>query len=316
MKMERDDPTYPNHVPDYNFSRGERGKYVAAVPALAPGANIDVWAPLTGFRWSGLDRRVTDDTWICDGSSYKGYERDVCVDYLSKEETDTCRETRHWLHFVRRAQGELSASAGTNTFLLALWIVRPTATQVRWRFEEGGSERSVRRLLDRFQWIEGQAREEFDDHDLDAVSLVLPPLRSSYLAGRRLRNALALTFRGCVASEWQSAFICHAAAAEALLTCDRGSGLTGRLAEAYANLVARGSVDNGPAREEFKRLYSVRSDIVHGRAFDRGSAAGNVSDLAAFSDILRRLWRAILSSEAYRAALERPDAERKILLLG
>jgi hypothetical protein len=133
-----------------------------------------------------------------------------------------------------------------------------------------------------------------------------------YIARQRLRNALVLTFRGCVSSDWQSAFICFAAAAESLLTYSSKPGLTKRLGETYAALAGRESqVTSSAASADFARLYSIRSDIVHGRAYGRVDERQNLDHLRAFSDILRGLWRIVIGSDATRRALEENDQGRE-----
>jgi hypothetical protein len=244
------------------------------------------------------------------GNAYQGYDHPDFADFLSRDEREQCRETCHWLSLSQPAHHELSTRASLNAFLIALWVARPTPTHVPLRFEEAESGvRTVARVHDRFQWVRGQAREDIRTHDLATVKAILSPLRSVYTARLRLRNALGLTFRGCVASEWQSAFVCFAAAMEALLTYSHEPRLT-ELADAYARLVGP---DDGidETRTAFKRLYAIRSDIVHGRASDRSAPSQNVADLAAFSDLLRRLWRAVLESQELRAVLESDDGQRK-----
>lgn len=285
-------------LPEYDFSKGVRGNQ-----------EIRVWAPLIGFHWTGSERQIVDDTWVRPGSTYRDYEEFSEFKYwLSEGERDQCRATKHWLALTYTRTGELSASAKINSFLLALWIVKPTQTRVPFRFEASESNfRLVARVLDRFQWVEEQAEDEVKDHDLEGVRRILAPLRAVYVAHRRLRNALALTFRGCVASDWQTAFICLSAAVEALLTNSVRPGLPNRLAASYVKLIGATQADC----DRFKRLYSVRSNIVHGRAYDRAAPGRNLKDLAEFSDILRQLWRVVLESEEVRTALEGTDRQRK-----
>lgn len=291
-------------LPEYDFSKGVRGKYA-------------IWAPLIDFHWSGLEWQVTDDTWIRPGAAYRDYEKfDEFKFFLSQEELDRCQGAGHRLALVHSGPNGLSRQAKINSFLLALWIVRPTRTHVPFRFEvEESGTRSVARLLDRFQWVRGQVEDEIKDEHLRKVAGVLPPLRTAYNAERRLRNALALSFRGCVSSDWQSAFICFAAAAEAILTYSNRPGLTDRLAKSYAKLVGSAQVGNESAYDRFERLYSVRSDIIHGRAYGRRNASQNLSDLADFSDLLRQLWRVVLESPKLRAALEGDDRRRQSFFL-
>ncbi|MEK7362678.1 MAG: hypothetical protein AAB016_01765, partial [candidate division NC10 bacterium] len=157
--------------------------------------------------------------------------------------------------------------------------------------------------------------DEVEDRDLDEVARILAPLRAVYATRRRLKNALALTFRGCVAYDWQSAFISFSAAAEAILTYSSKPGLTDRLAKSYVTLVGAGRLGRKSAYDRFKRMYSVRSDIVHGRAYDRKHPSRNLADLVEFSDILRQLWKVVLESPKVRSALEGDDRKRQKFLL-
>jgi hypothetical protein len=234
---------------------------------------------------------------------------------LSLEEIDECRAAGHYLKVQQALRDEISISVRMNSFLLALWITRPTRTHLTHRFvevEEG--ERTVVRLLDRFQWIEGYIDDEISTADLEHVRVSLPPIVQLYSTSRRLRNAMVLTFRGCVATDWQSAFICLTAAAEALLTHSQGSGLVHRLADAFARLLARTDRERKIQRDHFKRLYATRSKIMHGRAHDRRTAEENLRELADLRDVLRALWGRILESEEIRTALDADDKSRVNLL--
>lgn len=307
-----------NTLPEYDFGSGVRGRYaqryrehgnVVALDARAA-EDAEVWAPLVGFSWTGLERQIANDTWIRQGSSYHGYEQFAYV--LAEEERDRCRETGHWLRVIQSRGDRLSASEKLNSFLIALWIVRPTLTQVPFRFEEAQSgTKPFARHLDRFQWVRGQAAEDVRDEHLDTVARLLPELRAAYADGRRLRTALVLTLRGCFSRDWQSALVCFAAAAEAMLTYSREPGLTDRLAKSYAKLVSRSQPAAKRAQDHFKKLYALRSDIVHGRSYGRRNSGHNLRDLAAFSNLLRRLWSAVLVRPELRKGLDGDDQQRE-----
>ena len=306
--------------PEYNFRGGVRGKYVSRFKESGErdvAEILHVWAPLIGFRWAGSERQVADDTCIRPGSAYRDYEKFPEFKYaLSDEERERCREVEHWLVLTHARNDHLSTKAKINSFLLALWIVRPTQTHVPFRFETTESGlRQVARVLDRFQWVEGQEEDEAEDKHLDYVTLILAPLRRVLAHHRRLKNALALTFRGCVASGWQSAFICFLAAAEAILTYSQAAGLPDRLARTYAKLTSAYGASNKSARNEFGRLYSVGSAIIHGRAYDRQNGPQNLRDLADFADMLRQLWKVVLESPKVRSALEGDDRQRQNFFL-
>lgn len=309
-------------LPEYDFSGGVRGKYAAryrergnvVVLDVDILEKTDVWAPLVGFCWSGSTKQLADDTLIQPETAYRAYEEFTYE--LAEEERERCRAADHWLS-IKHAQGDkLSAREKISSVLLALWIVRPTATQAPFRFEKTESgTKTIARVLERCQWIKGHTASEIHDHHLAAVETILPPLRAAYTARRRLRNALVLTRRGCVSRDWQSSFICFAAATEALLTYSRERGLVERLAQSYAKLVSRSPAAVKSAHERFRRLYNVRSDIIHGRAHDRKTPRRNLSDLAEFSTILRRLWRVVLKRPEWQVALEADDRQRERFFL-
>lgn len=299
-------------VPAVRFARAERGKYSGFLAHGAPPVDVHVWAPLSDFRWRGSERKLYGSLWIRPSRSYSGYDRPEFRDRITAEDLSECRSVSHWLSFIRPAQGPVSSQVTINQFLIALWVAKPTATQVRLRFEAADSDvYLVARHLDRVQWIEGQVEEEVNDADLDEVERMLPAIHAAYLEGRRLKTALGLTFRGCVSVEWQSAFICLAAAAETLLTFSRGSGLVERLGDAYAKLTASCKSETAEAVKRFKRLYSVRSDIVHGKSYDRQGQRRNLKDLAEFSNLLRHLWSVILRSDEALRTLDGDDSARE-----
>ncbi len=300
--------------PLHDLRGGVRGKYAGRMANAAPQAvaTLRVWAPLFDFPWEGAEYQITEGTWIRAASAYRGYDSPDLDQSLSPYDRTLCRDVRHWLSIMQPAHHSLSVRESVNSFLLALWIVRPTRAHVALRFQESASDSpSVFRVLDRFQWIHGQAADELGDKDLMAVSRLLPPLRSAHVARGRLRNALVLTFRGCVSIDWQAAFICWSAAAEALLTYERGPGIARRLARAYARLVDDQKTPIEAAVERFRAMYEVRSEIVHGRAHDRDGNARNLEDLITFSDMLRRIWDAALGAEDMRLVLESDDEVRK-----
>lgn len=314
MKKNNKRDPQSERLPVYDLKGRVQGKYASRMAKRADGsvAHLQLWAPLSDFPWSGKNHRITEHTWIRTASAYRGYKAEEVSQDLSAYDRLLCQEAEHWLSVGVSAQQQLSARESMNMFLLALWMIKPTKTHVALRFQESPAEPpSVFRVLDRFQWIEGQATDQLQDEDLDGVSSLLESIRYAYIRRGRLRNALVLTFRGCVSIDWQAAVICWSAALEALLTYDRGPGLTKRLARAYARLCQNPAEQPGKAGIEFTRAYDVRSDIMHGRSYDRDASAENLVDVAACSDLLRRAWRSILPSDELTRVLEADDKVRK-----
>lgn len=324
MKRERSKrPNDLDLLPEYDFAAGVRGKYAQRYRQRGNVVTLDVeatedvqiWAPLIDFSWAGSQREIAGDTWIRPASAYKSFDQFAYV--LAEEERDRCRQIDHWLSIARGQRDKLSASEKINSFLLGLWIVRPTRTHVPFRFEESQSgTKPFVRMLDRFQWVKTGVASGVEDRHLAQVARILPILRTTHADRKRLSNALVLTLQGCMARQWQVAFVCFTAAAEAILTSSQERGLTDRLASTYAKLVTRNDASRKRASERFRRLYSVRSHIVHGRAYERRTPGRNLRDLAAFANRLRQLWSVVLASGEIRVALEGDDVQRQKFFLG
>jgi hypothetical protein len=229
---------------------------------------------------------------------------------------DELASVSHWLSFEQSQTEVLTPKEKLNIFLLALWLVVPTKTQPKFRFElprKSGSGKLSKfaRLLDRFQWIGPQAKDKVETKHLGQMPRYVEAMIAVYTARKRLRNCLVLTLRGCKTIDWQVAIVCFSAAAEGLLTYEKGLGLTNRLAKSYACLVESTKLGRDRAFRAFSHSYDVRSDIIHGRATHRRGPKKNLREAARFSDLLRRLWRAILVSNVVWSELEKDDAGRK-----
>jgi hypothetical protein len=274
---------------------------------------FEIYAPLQDFYWDGVDFELTPELRIrhfTEKPDLQGLAATIDQD----EQTDVFFYAQHWLTFNWNEGTEPSPAETVNLVLVALWLTKPTRTHVSLRFELGrnaaAGENNRSRLFDRFAWIPGATQEEFNRSDLTSASSYYLALRDICCARGRLNDAFILTLTGCWSHQWQTSLICHAAAAEALLTYSTAPGITRRLAMSYACLIETQRTSRDAAYGEFRRLYSVRSDIMHGRT-------GNVLPserlpfLARVQDVLRMLWRTIISSPQTVSVLEDSDAQRE-----
>ena len=274
----------------------------------------NTWAPLMMFRWIGVDLALTDDTHLRPAAAFRGFEeRPEFHRFISDVEREDCHAIGHWLFVRQAAQDVLSVREKANAFLLALWMTRPTLTYIPLRFEESDDRRycSAARILDRFRAVEPDGSEEIHDDELAAAAKLLTALRAVYLRRGRLRNALVLTFRACVSSEWQSSLICFAAATEALLTYSASGTIGDRLGHAAAALLCDADHDRPSIARRVKQLYRVRSKIIHGLAYDRSDAEQNLRDLAEAASLIRSIWGRVLRDERLQTVLEGEDATRE-----
>jgi hypothetical protein len=183
-------------------------------------SRFDVYAPLSEFEWAGHDLELSSGLLLRrrhQKPDLKGIDTTLAVD-----EQDTIASADHWLEFQWDDGTTPSSAEWVNLTLLAFWLAKPTKAHVAYRFELDrevpASENRVRRLLDRFAWVPGTTHPALDDADLRSAVGYLAVLRDLCRARGRLNDALALTLAGCWSHRWQVALICHAAAAEAILT--------------------------------------------------------------------------------------------------
>lgn len=276
--------------------------------------DFKVYAPLSDFLWSGESFEVDQGVRVIRRPDRPYPLRDL-EEYLTDFEQDELFWADHWLRLDWSEGEEPSPGELVNLFLVALWIAKPTKTHVKFRFQVATDPDEApgrpARLLDRFGWVEGAAQEKVTDADLSNVCAYYPLLRSRLRErSGRLTDALILTLAGCQAGRWQVGLVCHAAAAEAILTYDTAPGVTKRLALAYACLAERGKANRDRAFSEFLDVYEKRSDVMHGRGY-AVLATDRLPALARFGDLLRTLWKTVILSPTYTQELEGSDSQRK-----
>lgn len=259
---------------------------------------IEICAPLVGFDWTGTELTMGDTTSIRPGTCFDGYDAKDVSEFISPEEKDRCRETRHWLFFTRVAHSPVSAAVNINAFLLSLWIVRPTPTHVTVRFEKSpDGEYHAVRVLDRFQWVRGHVWEDVCEEHLLEVSDLFPHVLEAYANGGRHRTALVLAFRGCVSKDWQAATLCFAAALATLFRHSDTKRVLDQLVSGFSKLQSLSKAARSISPETVAVLYKAAAEILEGHSTPRDDADKNLADLARLSEILRIALHASLMSE-------------------
>lgn len=276
-----------------------------------------VLCPLSDFNWEGNNFPISSHCIIQKLDSPPDLSR---FDFLlSQADHDELFFPSHWLSFDQFADDKLSPPEKINIFLLALWVAVPTRTHVKFRFHlpnDSGYSGRASRYLDRFQWIKVQVSDQIETGQLEEASCYMDVISSVYTSYKRLYNSLVLTHQGCTTTSWQTAFICFSAATEGILTYSDKSGITKRLAKSFACLTKTTKRERDEAYVRFFHSYKIRSDIIHGRAYYMRDPDVNLKELATFSDLLRELWRSVLSSKIVLMELEKSDAEREIWFTG
>ena len=272
-----------------------------------------VYAPLTDFLWdgdnflkfSGLEIRRNQQSFDLHGLD----------EGLSESQRDELFYADHWLIFESRDTATVSAAEMVNLFLLSLWLAKPTKTCVKLRFEVNQDTTcdqvgTTSVVQDVFTWVPQTVADSLSESDLEDAASYFAEMHRIRVAEKRLHHAIFLTHAGCVAYNWAVALICFASAVEALLTSTKGPKLTNRLSLAFACLTETQRASRDHAYTEFRDLYKVRSDIMHGRIYLTGDLDG-LETIARFETALRQLWRVILPSHV--TILEEDDNQRQAL---
>lgn len=271
----------------------------------------DVYAPLEEFHWPGNELQLGADIRIVRFERLPNLSK--FQEQLSPDEWESATQTPYWFAIEWDGAADQEPNATSNLALLALWLTRQTKAKIRWRFqvERHAGRQTIRsRVLDRFAWAEDVPPIDFTNDELAQAAQHYAALKAIYATRGRLNNALLITVSGCWSHYWQTAFICHAAAIEAILTYAIGPGITRRLATSYACTTEGDVVRRDIAYREFVELYSARSDIMHGRPHNIG-VADRLPNLLHFQSLLRSLWRVVLASPQLITTLEGTDAQRQ-----
>lgn len=227
------------------------------------------------------------------------------------ERRSLAEDVLYWMSVREPRIDGVSAASLANTWIFSLWLVRPTRAAIHHRFDEfddpstSGSTRLISRAGYNSFDLDHRQFEGAELHDASSYFEILHSIGSS----TRLGLALSLSVESTWAYRWSTGIMLASAAVESLLTYSENFGISSRHAKTFAAIVAPvGSRD--AAKHRFEVAYRRRSKLVHGRL---PSATGDerLKDLAAWSRMLRELWREVLSRAALLAALQGNDAARE-----
>jgi hypothetical protein len=229
-----------------------------------------------------------------------------------KERIDLKSGIAYWLA-IRGPRRSHSSSSVANTWIFALWLVRPTKASLHHSFGEfdSGTETSFARML---------TRVVHNEYDYQPGAFTKEELRQAIQKFRRLIRigsnsrlglALSLSVESTWVHRWSPGILLAASAVESMLTytTERGS-VTARLKTAFSGFIGGTEEERAEATLRIEQAYGKRSEIVHGR-HSSPTSTGRLKDVAMWSQILRDMWHQVLARPDLFAALQGDDATRK-----
>lgn len=200
-----------------------------------------------------------------------------------------------------------------NIVQLALWIIKPTELQIHFysNLKQKKYEHKGKYLFSRFIYIYKYINYKFEYQDIDKLKTNLPVMLSLYKK-KRYKNSIVFNYHGCITKSWETAYILLSTTFESLLTHKNKWGVKKKLAWAYAILTEIKIEKRQKAFEDFRDIYKIRSEILHGESYEdkHSNEKYNREMLAKCRDMLRNLWQVILNSEEMIENLSGDDKVR------
>lgn len=151
--------------------------------------------------------------------------------------------------------------AEINLLLLSFKIYSFSNCFIKWRFCQEDPTLSTC-LNDRFRDLVLNNREEITEEDLNKVKEGFTRILKMYDISDRTKNALYFVWRGLSSDKHIDSYIFLVCALEALFSSENTEGVTKIIVERTKNFV-KGV--KGLGGDQIKKIYGIRSDMVHGR---------------------------------------------------
>lgn len=204
-------------------------------------------------------------------------------------------------------------------FQLALWMLIPTTTVVP--FMTDFNDMFIK-LNQRFIHNPKQINNICNLSKLKNIGNYILRINDVYFDHKRVNLSLLYTFDSCLLQNWDAILILMVTAFESILFHNAHInkilqnklkwGITKKLSWAFAILSESNDSKRQSAFKEFKYIYKIRSDLIHGKTFivKYGNSFRNLDDIAKCRDMLRKLWQVILNSEEIIENLSGDDKVR------
>ena len=199
-----------------------------------------------------------------------------------------------------------------NLFQLSLWIIKPTNLLIGFitNFKSDITQHPLEKLS-QFRHIPKRISSQYTLDDIEILKSIFPIIIDLYKKNR-FKNSIVFNYHGCITNSREVAYIQFSTTFEGLLTHKSELGTKKKLAWACAILTENEVETRQKVFEDFRDIYKIRSEILHGESFKDKFGKGeiNLERLANCRDMLRKLWQVILDSEEIIEKLSGNDSVR------
>ncbi|MCK4809775.1 MAG: hypothetical protein KAS99_02415 [Candidatus Omnitrophica bacterium] len=187
-----------------------------------------------------------------------------------------------------------------NLLLIAFRIYAQSNAFIKWRFCKENPSYSAR-LNERFRNLTMTSSVNITEQDLNLVKDGFLKVLEMYKISDRTKNALYFIWRGLHAEKHIDAYIFLVCAIEALFSNETSEDVTKTLIKRTQKFL---SGIEGFGGDQIKRIYKIRSDIVHGRIAhtdkkDLIQREQNIKDLAKLELLVFSCIKRILEEKVY-----------------
>jgi hypothetical protein len=265
--------------------------------------------PLFEFIYKGSEIQFTDNYSL----EHFDHEKDIPQDLAGLSKLDISHiSLKNWA-LIANSPNENYCSE-INLLLMALRIYAKSNAFIKWRFCKEDSAHSARLGdYERFRNLAMASSRSIGEESLPTVRNGFLNLLEMYGVSDRTKNALYFTWRGLCSRKHIDAYIFLVCAIEALFSNETSEDVTKTLIKRTQKFL---SGIKGFGGDQIKRIYKIRSDMVHGRIphtdKDSDQAKQNIENLGKLESLVFTCIKKILDEKIY-SKYNDIDAKEKFL---
>lgn len=197
-----------------------------------------------------------------DHINWDDFESDV----LSKLDRDYLKQSQWYFEFNCENEKEDDYKLKLNLFLLAIRIVLQSDLSIKYIICKSAPHLSTR-YTDDWKYAIASDKENNDTREFNKSNLIeavriYDRLKEFNVLSPRTSHAVNFLFLGYTSSYWMESYMLFMTALEALISPDNIGAIVSEVTNRLVKLIDDVSICS---KSKFDKIYSLRSDIIHGR---------------------------------------------------